>query len=541
MSAWTDLHGADLDALELTPHVYETSSISTCLFTRKRLQMKKTLTGVTFLVLAMSLLVLTFSSNKVSAQKGKIIHVQPVVQEPQFNFVPGRLLVKFRPEIGLDHARQVIAALGARDADEIPEIGVHVLELTYQASEVAVQRTFKARPEVEFAELDRLHPAQQVIPNDPLYGNQNSWSLPKVDALDAWTINTGSSSVVIAVLDSGIDATHPDLASQIVPGWNVYNNNSDTSDVCGHGTAVAGAAAAASNNAIGVASVAWGCRIMPVRISDASGVASESAIANGLAWAANHGARIANISYYVTGSRTVSSAAKSFQSKGGVVIAAAGNYGISESIGDDPYIVTVGATDPSDILYTWSSRGNNLDLVAPGNVFTTLMGGSYGTGGGTSFAAPVVAGVAALIRSNNPTLTPLEVQNILRTSADDLGDAGWDPNYGYGRVNAYRAVLASQTAVGTLDLAAPIVSITAPNSGVKVTGTVNVEVDATDNVGVVRNELYVDGVLKASSTTAPFTLKWNTRKAAAGMHQLECRAYDRAGNVGNSSSVTAYK
>jgi subtilisin family serine protease len=133
---------------------------------------------------------------------------------------------------------------------------------------VAFQRAFKARAEVEFAELDRLHPAQQMIPNDPLYGNENSWSLPKVDALDAWTINTGSSNVIIAVLDSGVDATHPDLASQIVPGWNVYNNNSDTSDVCGHGTAVAGAAAAASNNAIGVASIAWGCRIMPVRISD---------------------------------------------------------------------------------------------------------------------------------------------------------------------------------------------------------------------------------------------------------------------------------
>jgi thermitase len=504
--------------------------------------MKKTLTIVTFLVLTISLLAITFTSNKASAQKGKIIHVQPVVLEPQLDFVPGRLLVKFRPEIGLDNARQVIAALGTRDADEIPEIGVHVLELPYQASEVAVQRAFKARPEVEFAELDRLHPAQQqMIPNDPFYDNVNSWSLPKIDALDAWTINTGSSSVIIAILDTGVDATHPDLASQIVPGWNVYNNSSDTSDVYGHGTAVAGAAAAASNNAIGVTSVAWGCKIMPVRISDTSGQASESAIASGLSWAANHGARIANISYYVTGSRTISSAAKSFQSKGGVVIAAAGNYGISESTGDDPYIVTVGATDPSDILYTWSSRGNNLDLVAPGNVFTTLMGGSYGTGGGTSFAAPVVAGVAALVLSNNSMLTPLEVQNILRTSADDLGDFGWDPNYGYGRVNAYRAVLASQTAVGTMDLAAPTVSITAPNSGVKVTGTVNVEVEATDNVGVVRNELYVDGVLKASSTTAPFTLKWNTRKATAGMHQLECRAYDRAGNVGNSSSVTAYK
>jgi thermitase len=503
--------------------------------------MKKTLIVVSSLALTMSLLTLTFTTSKVSAQKGKIIHVQPVVLEQQFEFVPGRLLVKFRQDISQDHARQIIAALGARDADEIPETGVHVLDLPSQASEVAFLRAFKARPEAEFAELDRLHPAQQMIPNDPLYGNLNSWSLDKIDALNAWSINTGSSSVIIAILDTGVDATHPDLASQIVPGWNVYNNNSDTHDVYGHGTAVAGSAAAASNNAIGVASVAWGCRIMPVRISDTTGMASESAIASGLSWAANHGARVANISYYVTGSRTVSSAAKSFQSKGGVVVAAAGNYGTSESTGDDPYILTVGATDPTDCLYPWSSRGNNLDLVAPGNVFTTLMGGGYGTGGGTSFAAPVVAGVAALVLSTNPVLTPQDVQSVLRTTAEDLGASGWDPTYGYGRVNAARAVFASLGVVGSLDLAPPTVSITAPNSGVAVTGTVNVEVVANDNVGVVRNELYVDGVLKASSTSAPFTLKWNTRKAAAGMHVLECRAYDLAGNMGNSSSVTAYK
>ena len=503
--------------------------------------MKKTLIVVSLLALTTVLFTLTFTTDKVSAQKGRAIHIRPIGVEQSFQYVPGRLLVKFRSEIGSEHARQIIAALGTRDADEIPETGVHVLELPDSANEMAFQHAFRGRAEVEFAELDRLHPAQQIIPNDPLYGNINSWSLAKIDALNAWSINTGSSSVIIAILDTGVDASHPDLAPQIVPGWNIYNNNSDTSDVYGHGTAVAGAAAAASNNAIGVAAVAWGCRIMPVRISDNSGMASESDIASGLSWAANHGARIANISYYITGSRTISSAARSFQNKGGVVIAAAGNYGVSETIGDDPYMLTVGATDPSDNMYEWSNRGVNLDVVAPGNVYTTLNGGGYGTGGGTSFAAPVVSGVAALVLSTNPRLTPQQVQNIVRTSADDLGAAGSDLTYGYGRVNAARALVASLAGVGLLDLVSPSVIITAPNSGVAVTGTVNVEVQANDNVGVIRNELYVDGVLKASSTTAPFTLKWNTRKAARGMHVLECRAYDRAGNVGTSASVTAYK
>jgi subtilisin family serine protease len=270
-------------------------------------------------------------------------------------------------------------------------------------------------------------------------------------------------------------------------------------------------------------------------------MATDSAIASGLSWAASHGARVANISYYITGSRTISSAAKSFQSKGGVVIAAAGNYGVSETIGDDPYIVTVGATDSSDNLYSWSNRGNNLDVVAPGNVYTTMNGGGYGCGGGTSFASPIVAGVAALILSTNPSLTAQQVQGILTQNADDLGAPGWDSTYGYGRINAARAVTAAQAGGVTSDTSAPSVSITSPTAGGVVSGAFSVQVSVNDNVGVVKNELYVDGVLISTSTTAPFTVKWNTRKAAAGAHELLCRAYDAAGNVGVSPAVIVYK
>jgi len=239
-------------------------------------------------------------------------------------------------------------------------------------------------------------PRQQTLPNDPFYPQ---WFLEKIQANVAWSTTTGSSNVIIAILDTGVDATHPDLSSKIIPGRNIYDNNNDTADVYGHGTAVAGVAGAASNNGIGVASVAWGCMIMPVRISDASGMASASDIASGLSWAADHGARVANISYYITGSKTISSAAKYFQSKGGIVVASSGNYSTLESAQDDPYVVMVGATDPQDVLYPYSNGGNNLDLVAPGNNTTTLSGNHYGTGGGTSFASPVVAGVAALVLS----------------------------------------------------------------------------------------------------------------------------------------------
>ena len=214
-------------------------------------------------------------------------------------------------------------------------------------------------------------------------------------------------------------------------------------------------------------------------------MATESDIASGLTWAADHGARVANVSYYVTGSKTISTAAKYFQSKGGVVVAAAGNYGALETVPDDPYIITVGATDSQDVLFYYSNRGHNLDLVAPGNNTTTLMGGLYSTGGGTSFASPVVAGVAALVLSVNPSLTPGQVTDILKQNADDLGDFGRDTTYGSGRVNAARAVLAALNRIGTADTVAPVVTITSPQMGQKVTGsTTSVQVLVTDNVQV---------------------------------------------------------
>jgi subtilisin family serine protease len=460
-------------------------------------------------------------------------------QQPTQAFVPGRLLVKFHSNIGSTHAREVIAALGARDESEIPGAGVHIVDLPYQANERAFLSAFQSRAEVEFAELDALVSPQQTAPNDPLFP---SWFLEKIDAPNAWLTTTGSSNITIAILDTGVDTTHPDLASKIVPGRNIYDNNDDTRDVNGHGTPVAGVAGAASNNGIGVASVAWGCGIMPVRISDMEGNAALSTIASGLSWAADHGARVANVSYRITGSKTVTSAAKYFQSKGGVVVSAAGNNSMQETGPDDPYVVTVGATDPQDVLYYYSNYGGNVDLVAPGNNTTTLIGGLYGAGGGTSFASPVVAGVAALIMSANPSLTPAQVTDILKQSTDDLGAAGWDNTYSSGRVNAAKAVSAALATRGGQDTTAPSVNITSPQGGQQLTGqSTSVQVSASDNVRVVKNELYVDGVLAATSTTAPFTIKWTTRKASAGAHALQCKAYDAAGNAATSSAITVFK
>jgi len=494
--------------------------------------MKKIALGLLFC--AVTLLVLIFPVNKARAQKDRKIHLTPGTQADEL-FVPGRVLVKFRSNVGLDHARQIVAALGVREDGVLPATGVLVLNLPDQADEAAFANALADRPDVEFAELDRMVQPAEVTPNDPWFANWEG-HLKRIQAPTAWATTVGSSNVVIAILDTGVDANHEDLAGKIVPGWNTYNNNSTTTDVSGHGTAVAGTAAAASNNGVGVASVCWLCRIMPVRVSDMTGYATYSSIANGLTWAADHGARVANISYIVSDSSTVTSAAQYFQGKGGVVTSSAGNYSTFSNSVDNPYILTVSATDYFDVIYSYSNTGKNIDVAAPGDSFSTQMGGGYVSTGGTSYSAPIVAGVAALVLSANPSLSANQVQDIVKQSADDLGAAGWDPIYGAGRVNAARAV-SMAAAGGTVDTVPPAVGFMYPNNGLDVSGPITVQISATDNSGVSAVELSVDGTSIGSTAISPYAFQWDSRLVANGSHSFSARATDLRGNV-SSSSIT---
>ncbi len=454
--------------------------------------------------------------------------------KPEIKYVPGRILVKFRSdESGEINARaaNLMTAIGAFESREIPSLGVQVLQLQDDANVPALVEILNSQPDVEFAELDQLVRPDEMIPNDPEYSNE--WHLTKIAAPQAWNTTTGMSNIVIAICDTGVDSTHPDLATKLIPGWNMYENNADTSDVYGHGTMVAGTVAASTNNQQGVASVAWGCLIMPVRISDSTGMASYSTIASGIRWAADHGARVANVSYRVTTSSSVTSAANYMNSKGGVVTVAAGNDSYFDSTADNPSVLTVSATDAADNLYSWSNRGNNIDVSAPGNVYTCIRGGGYGAAFGTSFSAPIVAGLAALVISTNPTLTPTQIQNKVKQSADDLGNAGWDSTYGWGRVNAANAVSGAPAP----DTTPPSVSFSSPSSGANVAATVSVQVTGSDNVGVTSVSFSVDGVQQGTNTTSPFTFSWNSTTVANGSHLLSATASDAAGNS-STASVT---
>lgn len=264
-----------------------------------------------------------------------------------------------------------------------------------------------------------------------------------------------------------------------------------------------------------------------------------SDIASAVTYAADHGARVANISLAgVSGSPSVNSAAQYARGKGTVVIASAGNCSCLESTPDSAYIINVSATDPADNFASFSSWGNHVDVSAPGvSIYTTTLGGLYMSMGGTSHAAPVVAGVVALMIAANPSLTASQVETLLEVNADDRGSGGWDQKFGWGRVNAYRAVAAAAASLPH-DTTAPTVTITAPAAGAVVYGGVTVSVAASDNVGVSRVELYVDGALLATDTLAPYNIFWNTAAVVSGLHTLTARAVDAAGNVGSSSART---
>jgi thermitase len=452
----------------------------------------------------------------------------------QAGHVPGRLLVMPRAGLDDDELARALNAHGARRTQIIDGLGIHVVELPEQANERAVARALANTRRFKSVELDLVH-APVLLPNDPSYGSQ--WHHPKMNTPGAWDRSTAAGTV-IAILDSGVDATHPDLAGAMVSGWNTYSNNSDTRDVYGHGTKVAGAAAAIGNNRTGVAGVAFNARIMPMRVTDTSGYAYSSTLAKALSWAADNGARVANMSFAnVTTSSTVVSAAQYFRGKGGVVVAAAGNSGALTSNPATDAITSVAATGSTDGRASWSSYGSYVDVSAPGvGIWSTTRGGGYASVSGTSFASPVTAGVYALMIGVNRSLAPATLDKILTTTAVDLGGAGWDQYYGWGRVNAGAAVVkAQQTAA--VDSQSPSVSIRSPTSGT-VTAFTPVDVSATDNVGVVRVELYAGSTLVAADTLAPFAFSWDTRKYVNGSITLQARAYDAAGNSRASSQVT---
>ncbi|MBX3402585.1 MAG: S8 family serine peptidase [Phycisphaeraceae bacterium] len=354
-------------------------------------------------------------------------------------------------------------------ADQLGLSRLVTFEVANASAANAAAAALRSRADLfESAEPDALGYVHGVfVPNDPFfpwqYGLRNSGAAiggiagiagADINAPAAWTIATGGSPVILAILDTGVSHSHPDLASRLVPGRNFIGDDpeaTDDSPWVSHGTACAGIAAARANDNFGIAGVTWNSLVMPVRVADLWGNSSEVACAAGIVWAIDNGARVLNISLgFTTGTQVLRAAAEYAHLSGAVVVSSAGNAGAGVPIyypARFSSVLCVTATDNRDQFAGFSCRGPEVDLSAPGVLIATTIDTNQSPNGhrletGTSMAAPFVAGVACLLLETSPWLSGDEVKRILTETADDRGPAGWDEYYGHGRVNAGRALAA---------------------------------------------------------------------------------------------------
>jgi subtilisin family serine protease len=369
--------------------------------------------------------------------------------------IPGEVIVQLRAGHGrdrmLERGMTILSELGVQGED-----GPLVVSTEGRPVDQALAE-LRADPSVAIAEPNyRVELADEggttaVAVDDALTGDQ--YSLDRMRVRDAWTRTTGASNV-IAVLDTGVQLNHPDLAGRLVAGTDIVNGDSSPADDNGHGTWVSGIIVAKANDGYGVAGISWSDKVMPVKVMDGEGTGSTADLMEGIRWAADHGADVINMS--VGGfpwSQLVQDAVNYAWGKGAVLVGAAGNNRREETYYPASFdnVVSVSATQPQDEFSNWSSWGPKVDVSAPGSsVLTTNCysctyadhdsWGPHTYISGTSFATPNTAGVVALIMARYPTYTPSQVVSRLKSTVDDLGYDGWDNRYGNGRINAFRAV-----------------------------------------------------------------------------------------------------
>ena len=283
------------------------------------------------------------------------------------------------------------------------------------------------------------------VPNDPDYSGMQASYLSAIGVPSAWEVTTGSEAVVVAVLDSGVDGSHPDLAGRVVGGRNILKGNDDTTDEGGHGTSMAGIIGAVTNNALGVAGVAWAAEIMPVKVTYPSGAATDGNVAAGVVWAVDHGADVISISLSAPIDEDVLQKAVDYATMHEVlVVAAAGNNrsGTPEFPAGCRGVVAVGATDASGRRTPFSNFGRWVDVNAPGVGIVTTQANSPGfiTVSGTSAATALVAGVAVLLRAADPGAGQAEIADRLRRSAFGRGPVGAEGIDASGVVDAAAAL-----------------------------------------------------------------------------------------------------
>jgi thermitase len=338
------------------------------------------------------------------------------------------------------------------DAEEVDKVygdDVYVVKSKKNESDEQLADKLKKDKKVSYAEPDVALQIDVANPNDPSFGSQ--YALQKVNAVAGWTAYPGSytstGGVTIAMIDTGIDTTHPEFAGRIDTAnskcFGLTCVLTGYEDDNGHGTHTSGTAAAATNNATGVAGLSYNSKIQVLKVCNLAGSCQTADVVSAINWAKTHGAKVMSMSLGGGGTATMATAVQQAYAAGVVIVAAAGNDGNAtlNYPAAYPEVISVAATDANDARASFSNANNDVEIAAPGvNVLSTYSGDGYSSLSGTSMATPHVAGLAALLRGQNPTWTAAQVRARMNACSDDLGAPGWDSAFGNGRINLGRAL-----------------------------------------------------------------------------------------------------
>ena len=473
---------------------------------------------------------------------GLLLMSAPVmaITENQGNkFSSDLILVKFKAGTNAATKQQLHAKHGASVVREISQLGVQVLRIPAGKVPEKVQ-SYLLENVIDYAEPDYIATAYGV-PNDPSFNSQ--WGMNPIQAPAAWDSTVGKPEIKIAILDTGVDQNHEDIpAAKIIANKN-FTDSSTFDDNYGHGTHVAGIAAAATNNGTGVAGVGYTCSIMNYKVLNDSGSGAYDWISSGIIWAADNGAKVINMSLGGTvGSTTLKNAVDYAWNKGVVIVAAAGNDGVSTASYPAYYsnCIAVAASDSNDAKASFSNYGSWVDVAAPGvGIYSTLPNHSnfistnylsgflnYGSLSGTSMATPFVAGLAGLVWSTTYGTSNTAVRSRIESTADQTGTI-WT-SYGIERINAYKAVL----------LSAPPADNTPPETTV-ISGPANPTSSAaasftwsgSDSITSTANLVYSYQLDSAGASAFTGNTTANFTGLTDGSHTFKVMAKDEAGNI----------
>ncbi|WP_270565766.1 S8 family peptidase [Clostridium beijerinckii] len=327
--------------------------------------------------------------------------------------------------------------------DEIGDIkGIKIIN---EPKIIRIIKPIQKTPVKSDFKLGEINENTNKAVNDP--GYKYEWDISYTEADKAWPLIKQKREIKVAVLDTGVDYTHPDLKNRVLKskGYNFVDNNSDTMDDNGHGTHVSGIIAANANDNIGIAGIdgTLDVKIIPIKVLNSNGEGEVNDIVRGIKYAADNGADIINLSFGANEkSKSIAEAISYAKSKGAFVVAAAGNDNEdSDNIspaGDGAF--TVAAMSYNYKKASFSDYGNCIKVSAPGVEILSTVPGGYEAWDGTSMAAPVATGIAAMIKAEDPNLSPSQIEDVLDSTAKDIMSKGKDKQSGYGLIDAYNAI-----------------------------------------------------------------------------------------------------